>query len=59
MKKTYIIPQTRVTKIHLQQMIALSTGGGALMDPDKAGYADADGDVLSRRGSSVWGDDED
>ena len=56
MKKTYIIPQTRVTKIQLQQMIAAS-GGRALMDAGTP--ADANGEVLSRRGNSLWDEEED
>lgn len=56
MKKTYIIPQMRVTKIQLHHMIA-ATGGDRLMNPENDGYAKPDGDVLSRR-RNVWEDDE-
>lgn len=52
MKKTYIIPQMRVTKIQLHHMIA-ATGGDRLMN----GYADAKGTVLSRR-RNEWDDEE-
>ena len=55
MKKTYIIPQTRVTMIHLQQMIAASGGGDHLMDPSTT--ANPEGEVLSRRRFSVWEDE--
>lgn len=54
MKKTYIIPQTRVTRIQLQQMIAQS-GARHLMDSSTP--ADAGGEVLSRR-RNEWDDEE-
>lgn len=56
MKKTYIIPQMRVTKIQLHHMIA-ATGGDRLMNTTTDGYADADGTVLSRR-RNEWDDEE-
>ena len=48
MKKTYQIPEMKVVKIHTQQMIAMSYGGTT---NEKSGN-------LSRRGGSLWDDDD-
>ena len=60
MKKNYIAPSMEMTSIELQQMVAASNGvysGNGIT----YGGVDGDGtkDPSSRRGGSVWDDDED
>lgn len=55
MKKKYMFPQTEVTEIELQQMIADSIT--KTLDPSKE--EDDVNEVGSRRHSSTWNDDFD
>lgn len=56
MKKTYQIPMTDIIRVETQQMIADSFNGQGGSGQTNDGYATGDG--LSRRGGSMW-DDED
>ena len=51
MKKTYQNPEMKIVKIQVSQMIAASPGYGGTTD---ATYGNA-----SRRGGSLWDDDDD
>ena len=50
--KKYIIPQTTVVEIGMQQPVALSAG-------DISGYTPGVGGKSSRSNNSLWDDDED
>ena len=53
MKKTYLTPETILTEIELQKMIATSD---PQIKPEEE--ADPEGEVLSRRRRDVWEEDE-
>ena len=54
MKKTYQNPEIKVVKVQTAQMIAASTevGVGSNYDPETSGA------IQSRRGGSLWDDDD-
>ena len=55
-KKAYIIPETTVITVELQQLIAMSGGGEGLTvspDPDES-----DEDNRTRRSYNCWDDEE-
>ena len=56
MKKTYMKPESTVTIIHMSNAILENSTPYVLIDKD--GSVDA-GSVDSRRGGSLWDDDED
>ena len=55
MKKTYIIPETKTVKIELHQIIAASTEMGINSDGPAL---ESETNVASRRGGSLWDDDD-
>ena len=57
MKKTYQIPTTIIVKINVTQMIASSPGQQNLRIGDT--YVENSEEIGSRRGRSVWDDDDD
>jgi len=59
MKKIYSAPTVVMTEIELQSMIAASTDTPLNVDSANSfSSTGAETDALSRRSSSVWGDDE-
>lgn len=55
MKKTYQNPETKIVKVQTAKMIAASDFNQALGGEGTGGDG---GKALSRRGGSVWDDDE-
>ena len=53
MKKTYIIPEIKIVKIRVAQMIAASTDLGV-----SETHYDGSTSVESRKFGSIWDDDE-
>ena len=58
MKKTYQNPETKIVKVQIAQMIAASNPEGFNGGLGGDGDGGDGGDGLSRRGGSLW-DDED
>ena len=56
MKKIYQNPETKIVKVQTAKMIAVS---GFNQDLGGEGTGGAGGNALSRRGGSVWDDDDD
>ncbi len=56
MKKIYQNPETKTVKVQLSEMIASSTVVGINASADAL---DDETTVASRRGGSIWDDDED
>lgn len=65
MKKTYINPDTKVLLIQTQQIMAnsgslnLESSNSVVLDFSEIGETLDDGNNLSRRGGSIFWDDED
>ena len=55
-RQAYIAPVMMVQKIELQSMIAVS-GPQNVYSDEKDGIS-SENDILSRRGSGLWADDE-
>jgi len=54
MKKIYVKPQTEVTKIEMQSMIASSAAGSTVYEIE----AESEAIGFSRKGGSLWDDEE-
>ena len=57
MKKIYFAPDTTITKIELQRMIAASDPTDQTLDPNEDPIEDESG-IGSRRHNNVWDDEE-
>lgn len=56
MKKTYIIPELQIIKMHMQDSILLNTSETTVED-DNGGWVKQDVTSTTRDSYNVWGDD--
>lgn len=58
MKKIYFAPNTTITKVELQRMIAASDPTDQTLDPNEDNPIENGDEIGSRRRGSVWEDEE-
>lgn len=61
MKRSYIKPTTLVVEIKSQPLMVVSGGKGNVsgVTVTEENFTGGQGDILSRRGRSIWDDDDD